>query len=235
MLKKRIVIKGERVQDVGYRLFLLEAAESFGLKGFQARNVEDHVEFLVEGEDGRVAEFMDFAKKNYPELARVENVVEEDYGGSVMSIEGFYRSLSLNQLVKIVNIGSNMLGKQDQTLGKQDQMLERQDKMLEKQDSMLQKQDKMLEKQDKMLGKMDQMLEKQDQMLGKQDSMLEKQDKILYKQDLMLEKQDKMLEKQDVLITEVKSLRSDLKNYMEERFQKIELEITKIKKKIGIK
>ncbi|MEM2940137.1 MAG: acylphosphatase [Thermoproteota archaeon] len=214
MLKKRIVIKGERVQDVGYRLFLLEAAESFGLKGFQARNVEDHVEFLVEGEEGRVAEFMDFAKKNYPELARVENVVEEDYGGSVMSIEGFYRSLSLNQLVKIVNIGSNMLGKQDQTLGKQDQMLE---------------------KQDKMLGKMDQMLEKQDQMLGKQDSMLEKQDKILYKQDLMLEKQDKMLEKQDVLITEVKSLRSDLKNYMEERFQKIELEITKIKKKIGIK
>lgn len=214
MLKKRVVIKGERVQDIGYRLFLLEAAESFGLKGFQARNVEDYVEFLVEGEEGRVAEFMDFAKKNYPELARVENVVEEDYGGSVMSIEGFYRSLSLNQLVKIVNIGSNMLGKQDQTLGKQDQMLE---------------------KQDKMLGKMDQMLEKQDQMLGKQDSMLEKQDKILYKQDLMLEKQDKMLEKQDVLITEVKSLRSDLKNYMEERFQKIELEITKIKKKIGIK
>ncbi|TDA42168.1 MAG: acylphosphatase, partial [Thermoproteota archaeon] len=29
-MKKRIVIKGERVQDVGYRLFLLEAAEQLG-------------------------------------------------------------------------------------------------------------------------------------------------------------------------------------------------------------
>lgn len=207
MLKKRIVIKGEKVQDVGYRLFLLEAAESFGLKGFQARNVEDYVEFLVEGDEDRVAEFADFAKKNYPELARVEKVVEEDYEGNIMSIEGFYRSLSLNQLVKIVNIGSSMLSKQDQSLGKQDQMLEKQDMTLEK----------------------------QDRMLGKMDLMLDKQDKMLEKQDMMLTKQDQMLQKQDVLIDEVRSLRSDLKTYMEERFQRIELEIAKIKKKIGIK
>lgn len=200
MLKKRIVIKGERVQDVGYRLFLLEAAESLGLKGFQARNVEDYVEFLVEGDEDRVAEFADFAKKNYPELARVEKVVEEDYEGNIMPIEGFYRSLSLNQLVKIVNIGSSMLSKQDQSLGKQDQMLE-----------------------------------KQDRMLGKMDLMLDKQDKMLEKQDMMLTKQDQMLQKQDVLIDEVRSLRSDLKTHMEERFQRIELEIAKIKKKIGIK
>ena len=221
MLKKKIVIKGEKVQDVGYRLFLLEAAESFGLKGFQARNVEDYVEFLVEGEDDRVAEFLNFAKNNYPELAIVEKVIEEDYEGSVMSIEGFYRSLSLNQLVKIVNIGSGMLSKQDQ--------------MLQKQDSMLEKQDKMLEKQDRMLEKQDQMLQKQDLMLQKQDQMLQKQDLMLQKQDQMLQKQDLMLEKQDVLINEVKNLRSDLKTYMEERLQKIELEISKIKRKIGLK
>jgi len=49
LLKKRVVIKGEKVQDVGYRLFLLEAAESFGLKGFQAGNVEEYVEFSSGG------------------------------------------------------------------------------------------------------------------------------------------------------------------------------------------
>ncbi|MCI4439205.1 acylphosphatase [archaeon] len=207
MMKRRVIIKGDKVQDVGYRLFLLEVAESFGLKGFQARNVENYVEFLIEGEEKQVTAFIKFAKTNYPEFAKVEAVVDEDYDGNVMSIEGFYRSFSLNQLVKIVNTGISMLG--------------RQDLMLEKQGSMLEKQDALLEKQDKMLGK-------QDLMLGKMDLMLEKQDK-------MLEKQDKMLEKQDILINEVKDLRKDLKAYMEERFQKIELEIARIKEKIGIK
>ncbi|MGB9717750.1 MAG: acylphosphatase [Thermoproteota archaeon] len=185
MLKRRIVIRGERVQDVGYRLFLLEAAESLGLKGFQARNVNDYVEFLAEGEEEPVTRFVDFAKKNYPEPATVKEVVEEPYEGNVMSLEGFYRSFSLNQLVEIVNVGVSMLGKQD--------------KMLEKQDSVLEKQDLMLEKQDQLLGKMDTMIEKQDLMLGKQDAVLNKM--------------SLMLEKQDVLIDEVRSLRNDLKAY----------------------
>jgi len=190
LVKKKVTIRGEKVQDV--RLFLLEAAESIGLKGFQARNVENYVEFLIEGEEKQVTEFVNFARTNFPEFAKVEAVSEEDYEGSVMSIEGFYRSFSLNQLVKIVNAGISMLGKQDI------------------------------------------MIEKQDSMLRKQDLMIEKQDKMLEKQDLMLKKQDKMLEKQDILINEVKELRKDLKAYMEERFQKIESEIAKIKEKIGI-
>jgi len=227
-MKRRVIIKGDKVQDVGYRLFLLEVAESFGLKGFQARNVENYVEFLIEGEEKQVTAFIKFAKTNYPEFAKVEAVVDEDYDGNVMSIEGFYRSFSLNQLVKIVNTGISMLGRQDL-------MLEKQGSMLEKQDALLEKQDKMLGKQDLMLGKMDLMLEKQDKMLEKQDKMLEKQDLMLGKMDIMLEKQDKVLEKQDILINEVKDLRKDLKAYMEERFQKIELEIARIKEKIGIK
>ncbi|MBO3798239.1 MAG: acylphosphatase [Candidatus Brockarchaeota archaeon] len=137
MLKRRIVIKGEKVQDVGYRLFLLEAAESLGLKGFQARNVDDYVEFLVEGEEEPVTRFVDFAKKNYPEPAMVNEVFEEPYEGSVMSLEGFYRSFSLSQLVKIVSIGGSILGKQDETLEKKGSMLEKQDTALEKQDVLI--------------------------------------------------------------------------------------------------
>jgi acylphosphatase len=234
-MKKRVIIRGDKVQDVGYRLFLLEVAESFGLKGFQARNVENYVEFLVEGEEKQVTAFIKFAKTNYPEFAKVEAVVDEDYDGNVMSIEGFYRSFSLNQLVKIVNTGISMLGRQDLMLEKQDSMLEKQDALLEKQDKMLGKQDLMLGKMDLMLEKQDKMLEKQDKMLEKQDLMLGKMDIMLEKQDKVLEKQDKMLEKQDILINEVKDLRKDLKAYMEERFQKIELEIARIKEKIGIK
>lgn len=130
LVKKKVVIKGEKVQDVGYRLFLLEAAESIGLKGFQARNVEDYVEFMVEGDDNKVAEFISFARTNYPELAKVEKVTVEDYEGNIMSIEGFYRSFSASQLVKIVNVGVSMLGKQDAMSGKMDKMLEKQDVLI---------------------------------------------------------------------------------------------------------
>ncbi|MEM2608209.1 MAG: acylphosphatase [candidate division WOR-3 bacterium] len=212
-MKKKIVIKGDKVQDVGYRLFLLDAAEDFGLKGFQARNVEDYVEFLVEGNDDSVARFVEFAKKNYPEFAKVGEVREGNYEGEVMSMDRFYQRFSVDQLVKIVNIGINMVGKQDLMIGRQDLMLEKQDKMLEKQDKML---------------------EKQDLMLGKMDLMLEKQDGMLKKQDEMLKKQDEMLKKQDETIAEIRALREDLRSYMEERFEKIEREIATIKAKIGL-
>jgi len=60
---------------------------------------------------------------------------------------------------------------------------------------------------------------------GKIDGMLEKQDK-------MLEKQDKMLEKQDETIEEIKNLRYDLKSYLDDRFNKIEKDVSRIKAKI---
>jgi acylphosphatase len=219
-VKKKIVIKGDRVQDVGYRLFLLDAAEDLGLKGFQARNIKDYVEFCVEGDDDRVIKFVEFAKGNYPEFARVNKVMDEDYDGEVASIDRFYQRFSVDQLVKIVNIGIDMVGKQDSMLKRQDTMVGKMDLMLEKQDSMLEKQDSMLEKQDL--------------MLGKTDLMLEKQDEMLKKQDLMLGKMDSMLEKQDETIMEIKALREDLRSYMEERFEKIEREIAAIKTKIGL-
>ncbi|MGB9718560.1 MAG: acylphosphatase [Thermoproteota archaeon] len=147
-MKKKIAIKGDKVQDVDYRLFLLDAAEDLGLKGFQARNVKDYVEFIVEGDDDRVIEFVEFARSNYPEFAKVDEVREEDYGGEVMSIDGFYHRFSVDQLVKIVNVGISMIGRQDSMIEKQDIMIEKQDLMLGKMDLMLGKQDEMLKKQD---------------------------------------------------------------------------------------
>ncbi|MFH0966279.1 MAG: hypothetical protein V1862_01145 [Methanobacteriota archaeon] len=62
----------------------------------------------------------------------------------------------------------------------------------------------------------------QHQMLGKQDQMIQKQDK-------MLEKQDQMLEKQDQTTGEIRALRTDLKTEMNERFNKVEMELQMIK------
>ncbi len=38
-MRRRLVIRGNRVQDIGYRMFLLNLASEHGLTGFQARNV----------------------------------------------------------------------------------------------------------------------------------------------------------------------------------------------------
>ncbi|MBS7637717.1 acylphosphatase [Candidatus Bathyarchaeota archaeon] len=219
-MKKKLVIKGERVQDVGYRLFLLDIAEDLGLIGFQARNVKDYVEFAVEGDNERVSRFVSFAKENYPTFAKVSDIIEKDYEGEVISIDRFYHRFSIDQLVKIVEIGVNMLGKQDVMIAKQDQMLNKQDQMLKKQDEMLNKQDEMLKKQDEML-------KKQDQMLIKQDEMVKKQDEMLGRQDLVLKKQDE-------IVMEIKALRGDLRSFIEDRLDKIERDIAMIKLKIGL-
>jgi uncharacterized protein (UPF0335 family) len=50
----------------------------------------------------------------------------------------------------------------------------------------------------------------------------------------MLGKQYPLLEKQDETLSEVKGLGEDLKSYMEERFERIEHEISMIKEKIGV-
>lgn len=68
----------------------------------------------------------------------------------------------------------------------------------------------------------EEMLDKQNQMLGKQDQMLDKQDQMLGKQDQMLGKQDRTIE-------EISALRSDLRNDMNERFNKIEQELQAMK------
>jgi len=213
-MKKRLIIKGPKVQDVGYRLFLFEIAESNALTGFQARNINEGVEILIEGEESNINNFVKTATTSFPPHAQVEKIITEDYEGIVMSIENFYRLFTLQQLVKMATTGIELLNKQDTLLEKQDQMLEKQDIMIQKQDIMIQKQDQMLEKQDQMLKKQDQMLEKQDQML---------------------KKQDQMLEKQDTIIKEIRGLREDLRVFIEERFSKIEKEIAMIKEKIGLK
>jgi len=56
-----------------------------------------------------------------------------------------------------------------------------------------------------------------------------KMDQMIDKQDVMIDKQDVMIDKQDVMIEEVRGVRSDLKHYMECRFDRIEGEIGKIR------
>lgn len=125
--KKKIIIKGRKVQNIGYRPFLLDVADSELLPYFNAKNNKEVdkdgneiVEVFVGGPEGQVDNFIEFIKdeNNRPENADVESVkvVDEDYKGNIRTTESFSRWLSNNQLYKMVAIGSTMLEKQDETI-----------------------------------------------------------------------------------------------------------------------
>jgi acylphosphatase len=120
-VKVKITIKGRRVQDVEYRLFLLSKAHS--LKGFEASNLGEELIALVEGDENIVDRFVQIVKTEKPPSADVSEVVVEGYGGEVMDVKEYRQQLSLEQLVKIATVGvemrddiKTMLNKQDETL-----------------------------------------------------------------------------------------------------------------------
>ncbi len=206
----KITITG-RVHGVGYRLFLLEEADYLFIPRFDARNVKidgkEALIVLVDGEKEQLEEFAEFVKTNKPENAIVDEIRIEEYGGRVREIEKFRSSLNTSQLSKIVQVGLKMIEKQDN----------------------------MLEKQDTMLGKMDLMLEKQDTMLGKMGVIIEKQDETIKGihevKDAVKEEGEKTRKHFGGKVDE---LRSDLRDYLDERLKKIEEEIKAIKAKIGM-
>ncbi len=152
-MRRRLLVRGSRVQDIGYRMFLLNLASEHGLTGFQARNVDrDGVEALYEGEEEAVANFERDVEQMAPEGAEIESIRFEDYEGPVMNLEGFRSSFTTLQLGKIIEVGLAMLQKQDLMLQKQDETVRElrafREESSANQRAMLQKQDLMLQKQD---------------------------------------------------------------------------------------
>ena len=86
-MKLKIKITGPKVHDVGYRVFLLKNAMNLALPGLSTYNWEEsgqqEVIALVEGDEARIAPFLQAIEKNKPELAEVSKVTSEPYDGDV--------------------------------------------------------------------------------------------------------------------------------------------------------
>jgi len=138
-MKKNIVIKGNKVHNIGYRLFLMETADELGIENFYVKNIKEDgkegVFILVESKETKVEEFIKFIKENFPSNADVSTIDVKEYTGDVRSLEAFRASFDSSQLAKLAMAGVEMLKKQDAMLGKQDAMLGKQDAMLGKQDT----------------------------------------------------------------------------------------------------
>jgi acylphosphatase len=217
-MKRRIIITGPRVHDVGYRPFLLEYALVNGFTHFFAINVlsdgKQQVVITLDEKEEAISSFITYISSKRPDFAEVSDIRSEEFEGEVAQTGIYLQDLQFEQLCKgipaILRIEKS------------------QQEMISLQKVMLDKQDQMLDKQDKMLDKQDQMLDKQDKMLEQQDKMLEKQDEMLYTQGRMLEKQDHMIHLQQDTVDEIKGLRKDSANYLDREFTEIKKKLTAI-------
>jgi len=106
--------------NIGYRLLLLELADSLLIDRFDVRNVringKEAVVVLVDGDEDQLKEFVELVREEKPENAVVDEVKVEEYKGRIRDIERFRASFNTAQLNKIVQVGLQMLQKQDETI-----------------------------------------------------------------------------------------------------------------------
>jgi len=131
-MKIKAKIIGNRVHEVGYRVFLLRKALELGAERFNAYNTKENgdqvlISFL-EGDSDQISIFQDYVQNNKPENAKVSDIIFEDYTGYLIGIVDYMHLIQVEQLSKgipaILSIDrkqDQMLDKQDQTVGKLDQ------------------------------------------------------------------------------------------------------------------
>jgi len=130
MKKCKILVKGPKVDSVGYRAFLLDEAEALLMPNFSARNINNGievVEVLVGGTKDNIDIFIKFIKNNYPEDAEVADISFEDYDGDIRTIEAYSRSFSTSQLSKIAVTGVSLLINQKEHIELTKEILHKQD------------------------------------------------------------------------------------------------------------
>ncbi len=123
-MKLKFTIEGMRVHNVGYRSFLIDLADEFGIQKFAVHNsVEEDKQLVIakaEADEDQLTAFMDAMRRRRPEKAEVLDIRHEPFEGRIPSI---IRTSMLNtnaQLAKwIAAIESidEKLGNMDEKLG----------------------------------------------------------------------------------------------------------------------
>ena len=210
-MKLTLKISGAKVHDVGYRAFLLEAAEDLRMQGFFAQNtVEEGLQAVIvylEGNEASMEKFQKIAQMQRPDKAVVSAITFVECSDEVEDVEVFAARFQARQLRKGI---SSII------------------RIEEKQDKMIDLQTQMLGKQDQMLGKQDQMLEKLDRTIDKLEDVVEE---VRSSSDAIV---SEIRESRERSTVELRDSHADLKSYLDERLGKMDADITRIKARIGM-
>jgi len=206
-MKRLTAYVSGQVQRTGYRVRIIDIARALGLKG-TVENLDDgRVKIMAEGDDDKL--------KWFEEAIDIKNTlinvssIEKKYSEPAGDFANFYKVVGPGETDSRLDTAADHLKELISAVNNMNNNLGG--------------------KMDVMIQKQDQMLDKQDQMLDKQDQMLDKQDQMLDKQDQMLETQKEMVDSQHDLLDEVKDSRKDLKSYLDQRFERLESDVTEMK------
>lgn len=102
-MKLKAKIVGPKVQDVGYRYFLMSMAMSNRIRMFEAHNIESNeVWAFVDGDDEAVKAFRAQAETKRPAKAEVSSIFFDDFEGDIMRIGEYAQFCSTVQLNKAI-------------------------------------------------------------------------------------------------------------------------------------
>jgi len=104
MMRLKVRISGSRVQDIGYRVFLLGEALELGIEKFSAYNKNEKgrqaVVALIDGAEDKIAAFKEFIQDSEPDGADVSETAFFEHKGKVMNILSYSHLLQVQQLSK---------------------------------------------------------------------------------------------------------------------------------------
>ena len=109
MIKKKILIKGEKVHDVGCRLYLMNLAGKLEIEKFDADNIYEDgrqcVEVLLGSSKSKIEKFFDIIgkKEKFPAHAKIDCADIEDYDSDIQSLESFRSGFIAYQQQKSIN------------------------------------------------------------------------------------------------------------------------------------
>jgi len=103
-MKIKTKIIGNKVHNVGYRVFLLRKALELGMERFNAYNTKENgVQVLVsfmDGDSDQISTFQNYVRNNRPENADISDIIFEDYAGHVIGIVDYMHLIQVEQLSK---------------------------------------------------------------------------------------------------------------------------------------
>ena len=126
-MKLKIIIKGKKTHNIGYRVVLVNKALTHGVNNFNTFNTfidgVQTVIAMIEADVEIIEEFKAFIHTTGPKDAEVESINVEEYKNSIPPIERCMQAFQMEQLGKSIPILLEMLDKQDSMLDKQDSMV----------------------------------------------------------------------------------------------------------------
>ncbi len=133
-MKLKIIIKGKKTHNIGYRVLLVNKALTLGVNNFNTFNTFidglQTVITMIEADDENIEEFKGFIHAISPKDAEVESINVEGYKNSIPPIERFMQAFQMEQLGKSIPILLEMRNKQGSMLDKQDSMVKLQEETI---------------------------------------------------------------------------------------------------------